>query len=243
MIFVENLKSNLRFTQPFPYNIKLKDMASSKYILALLLLILPMMVFAQFEGEIEMTTFNASNNENAALTWSIKDGKHLMDIESQADDYVMDYKVLINEKKKEAWFLSADKNPEGAYTIPYAQFEESELNLPLNSIVKDSGISEKIAGADCQKYQIISSTYIVDCWVSDEVGMTHSDFPAFMNTGDLLGLFKLNKIRGIPLKFEVKDAAGNLVLGQYMNKITAKKLADSIFEAPSKNTENSGTSK
>lgn len=189
-----------------------------------------------------MSTFNASNNEDATLTWSIKDGKHLMDIQSKAGDYAMNYKLLVNEKKQEAWFFSSGQKASGAYAVPYAQLGKSELNLPLNSVVKDSGVSETISGIKCQKYQIISSSYIVDCWVSEEAGMTHSDFPGFMSTGDLLGLLKLNKIRGIPVKFEVKDIAGNIVLSQHMKKITAKKIDNKIFESPAA-ADNNGTSK
>lgn len=200
------------------------------------------MVFAQFEGKIEMKTTNSTNKENASLDWSIKNGKHHMDIQSNSDGYAMDYALLVDEQKKEAWFLTENANNKAAYNIPYTNLNKSELDIPLNSILKDAESKERIAGFDCRKYQIISSTAIVDCWISDDTGITHSDFPSFMNTGDLLGILKLNKIQGIPLKVEIKSASGELINGQYINKITAKSIPDSQFKVPSDYTKN-GSSK
>lgn len=217
-------------------------MTSLKYIWGICLWVLPMLVFAQFEGEIEMKTVNSTQKENASLNWSIKNGKHHMAIQSKSAEYTMEYALLVNEGKKEAWFLTENGNNKAAYAIPYNNLNKNELDIPFNSILKDVESTERIAGFDCKKYQIISSSSIVECWVSDDTGITHSDFPSFMNTGDLLGILKLNKIQGVPLKFEVKTATGELINGQYINKITSKSIADSQFEVPSDYTKN-GSSK
>jgi hypothetical protein len=213
-------------------------MTSLKYILGICLLVLPIIAFAQFEGKLEMETSNSTKKENASLNWSIKNGKHHLDIQSKSDEYAMDYVLLVNEGKKEAWFLTENESNKAAYAIPYANLNKSELDIPLNSILKDAESTERIAGFDCKKYQIISGTTIVDCWISNDTGITHSDFPSFMNTGDLLGILKLNKIQGIPLKFEIKNTSGELINGQYINKITAKPISDSQFEVPSDYTKN-----
>ena len=130
-----------------------------------------------------------------------------------------------------AKILSENGANKSAYAIPYNNLDKNELDLPLNSIVRDLETTEKIAGFDCKKYQIISSTVTVDCWLSNETGLTHSDFPLFMSSGDLLGILKINKIHSIPMKFEVRNSAGDIILGQYIDKITAKKIFDStLFE-------------
>lgn len=209
-----------------------------KYRLILFLIILPFLVFSQFEGEIEMSTTSSKTKEDATMQWSMKNGKHAMAIESKSESYAMNYDLLINETKKEAWFLSNNNGNKSAYSIPYTKLGESnELDLPLNSKLTEEGY-ETVAGFNCKKYQIISSTYIVDCWVSDETGITHNDFPSFMNTGDLLGVLKLNKLHGIPVKWEVKNLNGEIILGQYIEKITSKSIADSKFEVPSDYTIN-----
>lgn len=209
----------------------------------MLILAFPFMISAQFQGEIQMSTSSSTTKENATMSWLLKDGKHAMNIQSTSGENKMTYGLIIDERKGQVWFLSDIQNSKAAYAIPYAQLQKNELNLPLNSVVKDMGASEKIAGFDCQKYQIISSAYIVDCWVSNETGITHSDFPSFMSTGDLLGLLKLNKINGIPMKFEVKNTSDELVLGQSINKIIAKDIKNSQLEVPSDYTQNKGASK
>jgi len=217
-------------------------MNSIKYIITFLLF-LPIMAIAQFEGEIEMTTSSPLTKEAATLTWSIKNGKHALDINSQSTGMTIEYDLLVNDNKKEAWFLSDNNGSKQAYSVPYAQLEQrNDLNIPLNSAVKATEETEKIAGFTAVKYRIISGKSIVDCWLAEDTGLKASDFAAFMSGSDLLNIFKLNTIKGIPLKWEVKDVDGNVTLSQQMTKITSKSISDSTFEVPSDYTKN-GTTK
>ncbi len=195
---------------------------------------------AQFEGKIDMKTFSKDTEENAQVEWSIKDGMYLMSFDSKTEER-LEYSMLIKDAKKELWFLSVHDN--GAYQIPYQVMSQKDLNLPLNSVVQKTEEKSKKAGFDCIKYKIISTKVTIDIWISDDTGITHSDMPSFMKNGTLLGVLKLNGIQGFPLEFEVKDMAGELLNGQYIEKITAQKLATSSFEVPSNYEIKTSTSK
>jgi len=80
-------------------------MTSLKNIWSVFLLVLPILAFAQFEGQIEMKTINSVKKESAALNWSIKNGKHHLDIQSKSEEYSMDYALLVNEGKNGKKFL------------------------------------------------------------------------------------------------------------------------------------------
>ncbi len=215
-------------------------MTSLQYHCILIFLFVPFCLLAQFEGEIEMSTTSAVSSEKATMTWSMKADQHLMEISSTSPKMKMDYALFVNEGSQEAWFLSQNGGQSAAYKVPYTNLSQSQMNIPLNGTFKKTEETKSISGFSCQKYTIISSTHIIECWISDDTGLTHSDFPSFMSTGDLLGILKLNHVNGIPVSWEMKDTAGNVVLGQYLNKVTSKSIPDSTFDISSYEKNNAG---
>ncbi len=203
-----------------------------RHIFSFILFFLPLLAFAQFEGKIDMRTTLTETGENAKVEWFIQSSNHLMNINSESKDQAkMQYGLLIKEKQQETWFLSENDN--SVYQFPYQTLNRKDLGLPLNSTIKITEEKKKIAGFDCTRYQIISATVTVDCWIGEETGLTHSDFPEFMRNGSLFGVMRLNGIKGIPLIFEVKNLAGDILNGQYIDRITAQKLSADKFKTPS----------
>lgn len=211
-----------------------------KHLILILTWLIPFWAFAQFEGEIAMQTTHQAIGEEARLIWKIKDKRHLLNISSQTETLSMDYQLLIWEKEQKCWFLS-DKPSKAAYVLPFAQLTKGGLlEVPLNSVVREQGDGGKIASHPCKKYQIATSDTIIEIWMAEGTELAYSDFPDFMNRGNLSAVLRLSSIPGIPLKFEQKDQKGNVALSQEITRITAKSLSDSDFEIPSDYTLNPG---
>ncbi len=202
----------------------------NKVIYIIIFLILPICLIAQFEGEIQMKTFNANLNENSTINWTVKNGQHAMEFSSEYEEYKMDFTLLLNDK--EVWMLSQNEDKK-AYQIDINSLNKKNLNLPLNSPLKNKEEKKEIAGVECTLYQMISSDKIITCWISDNTGLTHSDFPSFMQNGELMSLLRVNGIQGIPLSFEIKDVNGELINGQWIEEINQKSINDKVFEIPS----------
>lgn len=180
-----------------------------------------------------MTTTSAETGEDATIEWSIKNGEHHMKFVSNTKEKSnFKYSLLIKDLKKELWFLS-EEDAKSAYKIPYQVLDQRDLGLPLNSVVKMTEETKKIAGFECKKYKIISTNNTVHCWIAVDTQLNHNDFPSFMRNGSLFGVLKLNGIKGIPLTFEVKDIDGKILNGQYINNIKPTSLSKKIFEVPS----------
>jgi hypothetical protein len=202
-------------------------------------MLLPFGAFAQFEGTLQMATEAKATQETAQVEWQVKDGKHLMAFQSESEGNKMNYSLLIKEGEDKFWFLSKEPS-KAAYAVPMTVLDKRDLGLPLNSVLKPGEKTRKIAGYECQHYRIISTQVTVDCWVATDTGIAPSDFPPFMRNGALMGILRLNGVQGVPLKFEVRDIAEELLNSQTIQKITPKKLTDNTFEVPSDYVKNPG---
>ncbi len=215
------------------------------FLSSIILFFIPFVIFAQFEGIVQMKTFHKANQEDATVEWKIKDGRHLMSFKSKSGAYNLNYDLLVHEKEKKVWLLGERGSEKAAYPIPYEQFDKknNDFDLPLNSVVKKSDQKSKIAGYEARFITIVSLDVIMECWVSDKTDLTLNDLPAFMTNSDLVSILRIQGIKGVPLQFELKDAAGEILSAQYFEKIQPGTLNAKNFDFPKDYTINPGPAK
>ncbi len=180
-----------------------------------------------------MKTENSANGESVDIEWKIKSDKHAMTFDSRSEQIQMEYQLLIDDKKEKVFFLT-ENNQKFAMEIPYSYLDAKDVNLPLNSRIRvDSKNEESVAGIPCVKLTIIAPQQVVEVWVSKDAGLTPSDFPNFMSGGALMSLLKYNNIDGVPLKFIVRNIAGDVLNMQEIISINETSHSDNSFEIPS----------
>lgn len=175
--------------------------------------------FAQsaFEGVIEYKTTNAALKESAMVTWYHKKGNNLMEFDSKAGDYQMNYSLIMGSNDASVYM----KSDQGGQEISGITGEEVFTNA---NFVRKMDVNE--SGYECEMLMFRTSGQELVYWMTDKVGPSYNNLPKLMrnNMPDMSGISN-----GFPVKMELRDNDGNLLRSQSLVSVKATSVDDSKF--------------
>lgn len=176
--------------------------------------------FAQsgFEGVITYRTTNAAVNETATVVWSHKRGQNLMEFDSKAGEYDLQYSMTMGTNDGTV-FTKSDK---GAQEVSGITAEEV---FTTAKFVRKMKTTEN--GYDCEMLMFKSNGNDLTYWMTSGIAISYGDLPKVVrnNMPDLSGISN-----GFPLKMELRDPQGNLLRSQEVVSVVESKVDDSKFD-------------
>lgn len=172
---------------------------------------------SSFEGVITYKTTNAALKEQATVKWYHKSGNNLMEFDSKAGDYQMNYSMIMGSNDETVYM----KSNMGSQEISGIEAEEV---FKAANFVRKMEVTE--AGYICEMLMFKSQGNDLTYWVTDKIGMSYSDLPKVMrnNMPSLEGISS-----GIPVKMELRDPNGNLLRSQDLVSVDQQPIADTKF--------------
>jgi hypothetical protein len=172
---------------------------------------------SSFEGVIEYKTTNAALKEAATVTWYHKNGNNLMEFDSKAGEYQMNYSLIMGSNDASV-YMKSDK---GGQEISGITSEEifTNANFVRKMDVKESGYAFEMLMFRSNGQELVY-------WMTSDVGPSYSNLPKLMrnNMPDMTGISN-----GFPVKMELRDNDGNLLRSQNLVSAKATSVDDSKF--------------
>lgn len=193
----------------------------SKAVATLLVVVLTSsltMAQSEFEGVITYNTTNASVQEKATVTWHHKNGQNLMEFDSHAGEYHLQYALIMGTNDQTAYLRSDNGSQE------ISEIKGEEVFTSANFVRK---VRTTEAGYECEMLMFKSNGNDLTYWVTSEIDLAYADLPKLVksNMPSLKGISN-----GFPVKMELRDSSGNLLRSQEVVSVKAAKVDESKFE-------------
>lgn len=175
--------------------------------------------FAQsaFEGVITYNTTNAAVKETATVTWYHKGDQNLMEFDSHAGEYNLRYSMIMGTNDASV-FMMTDKGSQEVSGVT------ADPLMTGANFVRKMATTEN--GYDCEMLMFKSNGNDLTYWVTKDVALTYDKLPKLMrnNMPDLSGISN-----GFPIKMELRDSNGNVLISQEVTSVKETKVDPSKF--------------
>ena len=184
-----------------------------------------------FEGILKMDLVNPSNNEKSSITWWVKNGQHLMEVNSLTNNVNANYTLIMDKSSSNIKMLAEANGQKMLYNIPGDQIK-SKLAVGDNAAVTKSKDTKTIAGKSCKKVILKDSKGKTIAWITNGLHIDSKNLPDAFKNGSVLSALEKNGITGYPLEIVATDLAGNLVYSQVFKSISPQAISDDTFTLP-----------
>lgn len=176
------------------------------------------MAQSAFEGVIVYNTTNAAVKEMATVTWYHKGDQNRMEFESQADGNNIKYAMIMGTNDASVFLMAGGSSQEVSGITP-------DDKLTGANFIRKTATTENGYKCDMLTFKGKGGNDLV-FWVTEEVSLAYDKLPKLMrnNMPDLSGISG-----GFPIRMELRDPEGNLLMSQEVVSVKETKVDDAKF--------------